>query len=265
MDTQDTSLIRTAALSIGYRTKKHTNCLASDLDIGVAAGQLISVLGQNGIGKSTLLRTLTRVQPALSGQIFLQGQAIEQLNRSDLSQHLSLVLSENLPESNLSVFELVALGRQPYTNWLGTLTDKDLKAVYRSLEQTQTQHLAKMPARELSDGQRQKVLISRALAQDTPIIVLDEPTSHLDLHHTIHIFSLLKELATNHQKTIIVSTHEVNLALSLADQLWLMSPGSFIAGKTTDLIDSEALDRLFDSDLIHFDKAQKQFNIQQTH
>jgi iron complex transport system ATP-binding protein len=172
-----------------------------------------------------------------------------------------LVLTEHLPESNLSVYELVALGRQPYTNWVGNLSETDLKFIDNAFEQTNTKHLINTKYYELSDGQLQKVLIARALAQNTDIIILDEPTVHLDIHHTIETFALLKKLAKDFHKTIIVSTHEVNLALQLADVLWLMTPSCFMADTTENLIENNCLEQLFESDLISFNKTLKQFTL----
>ncbi|NLP56980.1 ABC transporter ATP-binding protein [Lutibacter sp. B1] len=261
MSTLHKHIIKTSNLSIGYASKKKKNTIASNLNIELTKGKLVCLLGKNGIGKSTLLRTLTKVQPALSGEIFINDCNLKDLNNLELSKSLSLVLTERLPENNLSVYELVALGRQPYTNWVGTLTEKDLHFIKTAFEQTNTTHLIKTKYYELSDGQLQKILIARALAQNTDIIVLDEPTAHLDLHHTIETFALLKKLASEFNKTIIVSTHEVNLALQLADELWLMTPSNFISGETEKLIVNNDLDTLFDSNLISFNKTLKQFTI----
>ncbi|WP_456461002.1 ABC transporter ATP-binding protein [Lutibacter sp.] len=261
MKVESKHIIKTNNLSIGYTSRKEVNTIASNLNIQLKKGNLVCLLGKNGIGKSTLLRTLTKVQPALNGEIFINNQNLNTLNNLYLSKSLSLVLTERLPESNLSVFELVALGRQPYTNWVGKLTNKDLQFINTALEQTNTTHLMHSKYYELSDGQLQKVLIARALAQNTDLIILDEPTAHLDLHHTLETFTLLKQLATNFNKTIIVSTHEINLALQLADELWLMAPSSFVSGKTDALIDNNYINQLFNSDLIHFNKTLKQFTI----
>lgn len=254
-------IIKTTNLHIGYPSKKENTSIASNLNIELSAGNLVCLLGKNGIGKSTLLRTLTKVQPALNGTIDILGRSLRNLDYSDLSKSLSLVLSERLPESNLTVFELVALGRQPYTNWVGSLSNKDLHFINIALEQTNTKHLAGLKYYELSDGQLQKVLIARALAQNTSIIILDEPTAHLDVHHTIETFALLKKLVHEFNKTIIISTHEINLALETADILWLMTPKKFISGTTEELIDNDELDSLFDSNLIRFNKTLKQFTL----
>ena len=261
MKIENKHIIKTSNLSIGYASKAKVNSIATNLTIQLDKGNLVCLLGKNGIGKSTLLRTLTKVQPALNGEIYINNRNLNKLTNLDLSKSLSLVLTERLPESNLSVFELVALGRQPYTNWVGKLTPKDLQFINAAFEQTNTKHLINSKYYELSDGQLQKVLIARALAQNTDLIILDEPTAHLDIHHTIETFTLLKKLAKDFHKTIIVSTHEINLALQLADELWLMTPSNFVSGKTAKLIENNKLNNLFDSNLISFNKTLKQFTI----
>tara|TARA_R110001583_G_scaffold4351_2_gene25219 strand:+ start:54159 stop:54956 length:798 start_codon:yes stop_codon:yes gene_type:complete len=261
METKKTHIIKTKNLSIGYSSKKDTNTIASNLNIEVSSGKFICLLGQNGIGKSTLLRTLTKVQPELNGEIEINGVSLNNLTNLELAKSLSLVLTERLPENNLSVFELVALGRQPHTNWIGYLTSEDLKIINEAFHKTNTQHLMNMKYYELSDGQLQKVLIARALTQNTAIIILDEPTAHLDIHHTIETFTLLKKLAKDFNKTVIVSTHEINLALQLADELWLMNASKFVSGSTDELISNNSVSELFKSDLISFNKTLKQFTI----
>ncbi|MDX1828303.1 MAG: ABC transporter ATP-binding protein [Lutibacter sp.] len=261
MENNQKHIIKTDNLSIGYTSKKYINLIASNLNIDLKPGNLVCLLGKNGIGKSTLLRTLTKVQPAIDGDIFINQKNLNEISNSNLSKQLSVVLTEKLPESSLSVFELIALGRQPYTNWVGQLNTKDIKIIETALEETNTKHLMQAKYYQLSDGQLQKVLIARALAQNTDIIILDEPTAHLDIHHTIETFTLLKKLADKYGKTIIISTHEINLALQLADELWLMTPKKFVTGKTNNLIENNQLNNLFSSSLIHFDKEMKQFTI----
>jgi iron complex transport system ATP-binding protein len=261
LETIKDHIVKTKDLSIGYTSKKHKKIIASNLNITLEEGNLVCLLGENGIGKSTLLRTLTKVQPAINGAVFINQINLNEISNLNLSKQLSVVLTEKLPESSLTVFELVALGRQPYTNWVGQLNAKDIEIIKMALEETNTKHLAQAKYYQLSDGQLQKVLIARSLAQNTDVIVLDEPTAHLDIHHTIETFSLLKKLANKYGKTIIISTHEINLALQLADELWLMTPQEFVMGKTNDLIENNQLNTLFNSDLIHFNKKLKQFTI----
>ena len=210
-----TSILRSEQLAIGYCSKKGTHYVAENLNLRLERGQLVCLLGKNGVGKSTLLRTLSKTQHKLGGTIFIEDRELSEIDSSQLAQKMSLVLTEKIPDSQLTVFELVALGRQPYTNWLGKLSSEDHQKVDTAIKQVKLEALSHRNYFELSDGQLQKVMIARALAQDTDLILLDEPTAHLDLHHTIEVFQLLKDLASNTNKTILISTHEVNLALAL--------------------------------------------------
>jgi len=169
------------------------------------------------------------------------------------------VLTESLPESLLTVYELVALGRQPYTNWVDTLSDIDKEAVKKALIQTETLHLQNKPFLELSDGQLQRVLIARTLAQNTDIIILDEPTAHLDMHHTVNVFELLKKMVQEQQKTIIISSHEINLALQLADDIILFTEDKVYKNTPKNLIKDNIFDKLFSSEYISFNSNLQQF------
>ncbi|WP_439132223.1 ABC transporter ATP-binding protein [Polaribacter sp.] len=254
-------ILKTENLSIGYQSKKAQNVVASDIDIAIEKGKLVAVLGKNGIGKSTLLRTIAKVQKPLKGQVFINQKNIENINSLKLSKLLSLVLTERLPESQITVFELVALGRQPYTNWIDKLVPKDVEKINWALAQTEIEHLKDAFFYELSDGQLQRVLIARALAQDTELIILDEPTAHLDLHHTIKIFSLLKKLVEETSKTIILSSHEVNLSIQFADEMILFSENKIFTGTPPKLIEQNAFENLFPKDIINFNKELQQFVI----
>ncbi|WP_368389526.1 ABC transporter ATP-binding protein [Tenacibaculum sp. 1_MG-2023] len=254
-------VLKTENLAIGYQTKKQQTVIASEINLSVEKGKFVALLGKNGIGKSTLLRTLSKVQNPLSGNVFINQKNILNFTNKELATTLSLVLTERLPESQLTVFELIALGRQPYTNWIDTLSETDIKKVNTAIEQTEIEHLKNNRFYELSDGQLQRVLIARALAQDTEIIILDEPTAHLDIHHTIKIFSLLKKLVETTQKTILISTHEVNLAIQLADECILLTEDTIYSGTSEELINKNAFDTLFPKNLIHFNKNLEQFVI----
>ena len=251
--------IETRNLHVGYQQKKSVALIQQNISIQFVAGEFVSILGKNGIGKSTLLRTLTGVQDAISGDVIINGRNINSYNFKELSTIISLVLTERLPDSQLTVFDLVALGRQPYTNWVGRLEKNDVAKIKWALEQTETAALALRSFHELSDGQLQRVLIARALAQDTQIIMLDEPTAHLDMHHTIKIFQLLKKLSQETNKTIIMTTHEVNLAISSADQLILLTENEVTAGKKEALIANNAFDDLFSSEIVNFNATLEQF------
>ncbi|HBK71912.1 MAG TPA: ABC transporter ATP-binding protein [Flavobacteriaceae bacterium] len=261
MTNQDSHIIKTNNLAIGYFNRKETTCIVDDINLSLTKGNFVCVLGKNGIGKSTLLRTLTKVQPKLSGEIILDGKNLESISNPELAKKLSLVLTERIPESNLTVYELIALGRQPYTNWIGKLNEDDLQQIDWAIEQLNIKELIAKKHDELSDGQLQKVMIARALVQDTEIIILDEPTVHLDLHNTIEIFSILKKLSKDYNKTILISTHEIHLALQLADQLWLLKDDGITSGQTESLITDGSVSKLFSTDLITFDIKSKQFII----
>ena len=254
-------ILKTENLSIGYKTKKEQNSIVSDINLTLSKGKFVAILGKNGIGKSTFLRTISKVQEPLKGTIKINQKNIDEYSHQELSTLLSLVLTERLPESQLTVFELVALGRQPYTNWIDKLSENDKSKINWAIKQTEIEHLKNKRFHELSDGQLQRVLIARALAQDTEIIILDEPTAHLDIHHTIKIFSLLKKLVTETKKTIIISTHEVNLAIQTANELILLSDKKVFSGTAKKLIEQDAFSTLFPSKLITFNASLEQFII----
>lgn len=218
-------------------------------------------MGKNGIGKSTLLRTLSKVQSPIFGEVFINQKNIQTFTDKELATSLSLVLTERLPESQLTVFELVALGRQPYTNWIDNLSEEDVEKIHWAIKLTEIEPLKNNRFYELSDGQLQRVLIARALAQDTEIIILDEPTAHLDIHHTFKVFSLLKKLVISTQKTIVISTHQVNLALELADEFLLLSEEKLHQGTKQELIRQRIFEQLFPKELIKFDASSEQFKI----
>lgn len=261
MKHQDNIILKIDNLTIGYQNKKTQNIVASDIDITLKKGKLVTVLGKNGIGKSTLLRTISKVQKALKGQVFIKQKNIEKYTSKELSTVLSLVLTERLPESQITVFELIALGRQPYTNWIDKLSKTDLKKINWAIEQTEINHLKEKFFYELSDGQLQRVLIARALAQDTDIIILDEPTAHLDLHHTIKIFNLLKKLVSQTNKTIIMSSHQVNLSIKFADEIILFTDNKIHTGTPLHLIETAAFDNLFPDNIVNFNSKLEQFII----
>lgn len=248
-------------LTIGYTSQKGQSIVASGLNMRVEKGTFVCLLGKNGIGKSTLLRTLSNIQPSLDGDVVLSDRNLYDFSANELAQKISLVLTERLPESNLTVFELIALGRQPYTNWIGKLSEIDIEKINLSMKQTHIEHLSNSKFYELSDGQLQRVLISRALAQNTDIIILDEPTVHLDIQHKMETFQLLKNLAEELDKTIIVSTHEIHQAIQSADLLWLMTEENLIVGEPQQLIENGNIEKLFSSKNIIFNKQQQQFVI----
>jgi iron complex transport system ATP-binding protein len=254
-------ILQTSNLSIGYTSKKAQTVIASAINLELSSGELVGLIGANGIGKSTFLRTITNVQPKLDGQININHKALENYSNLELAKELSLVLTESVASKNLSVFELVALGRQPYTNWVGNLSPRDIDMVTKALEQTNISNLKAKKCFELSDGQLQKVMIARALAQDTALIVLDEPTTHLDMYHKAYILKLLQTLAKTTQKTVLFSSHEIDLAIQLCDRLIVMTPNKVITDTPCNLIEKGVFETLFPKDLIQFDTSSGSFKV----
>lgn len=255
----EVSILQANQLTIGYRDRKHVKAIASDIEIDLKQGKLIALIGANGIGKSTLLRTITGIQPPLAGSIRIDGENLGQLSSLALARKLSVVLTDSLPPSNLTVFELVALGRQPYTNWIGTLSSVDIEKINDALDLVQIADLKHKKHFEISDGQLQKVLIARALAQDTPLIILDEPTTHLDLLHKATLFLLLKRLTQETNKTILFSTHDLEIAIQLSDEMIVMTNGKIIQQSPENLIAENVFDSLFPEETIAFDTIQGKF------
>ena len=249
-------------LSIGYQNKKGHSGIAHGINLHLKEGKLIALIGANGIGKSTLLKTLTAIQKPLAGAVLLNGKNVTDYSAEALAQQLSIVLTESLPPSNLTIYELVALGRQPYTNWLGTLSAEDTEQIEKAIQLTQLSHLIHKKHFEVSDGQLQKALIARALAQDTPLIILDEPTTHLDLLHKVSLLKLLKKLSAETGKCIFYSTHDLDLALKLSDEIVVMTPGKAVQGIPQELIQQKAFDNIFNDSSIHFDAGKGGFTIQ---
>ncbi len=206
-------------LTIGYNTQvvKH------NLRVIAHAGEMICLLGPNGCGKSTLLRTICGLQPQLGGDLLINHIPLHNLSDKEKAKQIALVLTERLSIENTSVHDVVALGRHPYSSFLGSLSAEDETIITTALHQVGMEQKSQHFFNCLSDGEKQRVLIAKALAQQTPLILLDEPTAHLDLPNRIRILLLLRELAHEQNKCVIISTHELDLALQLADTIWLMS------------------------------------------
>ncbi|WP_316929605.1 ABC transporter ATP-binding protein [Arenibacter certesii] len=231
------------------------------MNFSLVKGELAAIIGVNGIGKSTLLRTLGKVQPKISGTIQLNNIPLEKLTDLNLATQISVVLTEPIASKNLTVWELVSLGRQPYTNWIGTLSDVDKEKIKSALEIVDLTPLKYKKCYELSDGQLQKVMIARALAQDTFIILMDEPTSHLDLYHKVQILKLLQDIAHKTKKTILFTTHEIEIAIQLCDKILILEQGKSAFGEPCELIRNRNFENLFPSDTITFDSSTGAFRV----
>ena len=254
-------------LSIGYRTKNSTRIVAEGINATIRSGELTCLLGANGVGKSTLLRTLSAFQPKLGGEIVIRSQEsgvrsresgvrsqeIEAFSDKDLSRVIGVVLTEKPDIRNMTVRELVALGRSPYTGFWGTLHDEDWQVVEEAIDAVRIGGLRERMVHTLSDGERQKVMIAKALAQQTPVIFLDEPTAFLDFPSKVEMMQLLRRLAIEAQKTIFLSTHDFELALQVADRLWLMEKQKLNVGTSQELAENGALARYVERPGITFE------------
>lgn len=228
-------MIELKDLTIGYAQKNNTKVVASNINATLHSGRLTCLIGANGIGKSTLLRTLSAFQPPLGGEIFIDIESpipLSTLTDKQLSRLIGVVLTEKPDVQNMTVFELVGLGRSPYTGFWGRLNEEDKEVVKESLRLVGIESLQDRLIQTLSDGERQKTMIAKALAQQTPVIYLDEPTAFLDYPSKVEMLTLLRHLARETGKTIFLSTHDMELALQIADELWLMTATSSDTAET---------------------------------
>lgn len=249
------TVLQTFDLGIGYTPKKQVpQVVAQGISVSLSRGEFVCLLGPNGAGKSTLMRTLVGMQPPLAGRVHLAGQDVSTLSAQDLAQLLSVVLTDRVQVGILTVRDLVALGRYPYTDWTGRLTDVDEAVIDWALDAAHAQDLVHRNVGALSDGERQKVMIARALAQQPKVMVLDEPTAFLDLPRRVEMMALLQHLAHETDKAILLSTHDLDLALRSADRIWLLPEGGPLhVGAPEDLVLNGAFERAFQSDGVRFD------------
>ena len=236
--------------------------IADKISFDLSSGELGAIVGINGIGKSTLLRTLGAVQKKISGEVCIDQRPVEAYPPSSLARKLSIVLTEAVVSKNLTVRELISLGRQPYTNWLGTLSETDKAFVESAINMVSLAEIAHKKCYELSDGQLQKVMIARALAQDTAIVLLDEPTTHLDLFHKVQILKLLRKIAHETGKTILYTSHEIELAIQLCDKMLILEEDDSSFGEPCVLIEEKRFESLFPPETILFDPDTGSFRIQ---
>lgn len=224
-------------------------------------GRMVALLGRNGTGKSTLLRAMAKLGDVAEGEILVDGKSIADIDIRQFARLVAFVNTERVDVEALSAYDLVAIGRSPYTDWLGRLTDDDRVVIERSMRVTGVEHLAERMVETLSDGECQRVMIARALAQDTPVILLDEPTAFLDLPNRYELCTLLSRLAHDEGKLILFSTHELDIALTLADSIALVDSPQLVHLSTQAMIESGSLERLFNSDLVGFDQATRSIRL----
>jgi iron complex transport system ATP-binding protein len=254
--------LRTESLAVGYGGRT----VLAGLDLELRAGELVCLLGPNGAGKSTLLRTLAGLQPALSGRMWLGDRDADTLPAAARARRTAIVLTERLDAGHLAVWDLAALGRHPHTGWSGRLSQSDRDAIRRGLEDAGAWDLRDRPCDELSDGEKQRALLARALAQDPDVLLLDEPTAFLDLPRRVEAMHALRRIVRDRVRgrgrAVLLSTHDLDLALRAADRLWLVSAaGTFTAGLPEELALSGAIGATFDQGDVAFDRSTGEFRI----
>lgn len=258
--------IRITGLKVGYAGAHGDTGFSRDaINYTACGGEMIALIGPNGIGKSTLLRTMAGFQKSWLGEILYYGKPISQIPPRELSKMLSFVSTESVHVANLRVADLVAYGRFPYTGWLGRLSSSDRDQVMDALEKVGLTKFSRRMVSQLSDGERQRALIARALTQDTPFILFDEPTAFLDVKNKYEIFHLLHQLARQNNKTIILSTHDLNIALREMDKFWIMLENESLEGSPEDAVLNGWLDRLFSTGNVAFDTNSGDFYFQKDH
>jgi iron complex transport system ATP-binding protein len=258
-----TPILHTKNLTIGYPISRQAPVVvAEQINVGLLPGELVCLLGPNGAGKSTLMRTLAGMQPSLSGRILLNQLPIHNFTPRQLARHLSVVLTEPINAGMLTAWDLVALGRHPYTNWAGKLTVADETAVQQAIDAVGANSLAQRHVNTLSDGERQKVMIARALAQEPDVMLLDEPTAYLDLPRRVETMHILRQLVRKGQRAVLLSTHDLDLALRNADKIWLMPKnGALQVGTPEELVLNGRFEAAFKADGVQFDPRTGSFKM----
>lgn len=238
-------MLKTNNLSVGYNNK----VVISNINVEVKNGEILCLLGSNGAGKTTLLRSLSKLISPIKGEIYLNGVNINCISRKALSKKMALVLTNRLLGDLMTVQDIVNIGRYPYTGFFGSLSKKDLIMVDEALESVDALHLKKRYFDELSDGEKQKVLVARALVQEPEIIILDEPTTHLDIKHRLELINILKKLSKEKSISVILSLHEIDIALKSCDKVALIKNNKIIAyGQPEDVVDEDIINSLYELD-----------------
>ena len=251
------SIINISSLSVGYENKP----ILEDINLTSKTNKMIAVFGRNGQGKSTLLKTISGLLPSINGQFHYNEIDILKSSEKERAKLLSIVSTSQMDIGGVTVKDFIAFGRFPYTNWLGINQEKDNQEIDSAITLCNLEVLADRNYNEISDGEKQKVNIARAIAQSTPLIFLDEPTVHLDLINKVEVFKLLKRLVINHSKTIIISTHQIEYALQICDEIWLINNNKIETFTPYEIINSNKLTEMFNNDIIDFDKVSQSFKI----
>jgi len=247
-------------LSVGYEQPGGTPLeILKGINFSATQGEMVALIGCNGIGKSTLLRTLAGFQNYFSGKIKINNNELSQVGAKEMARIMSFVSTENIRVANMTVFDLVAFGRFPYTNWMGRLTENDRREVDEAIEKVGLRGFENRQITRISDGERQRAMIARAVAQDTPVIFLDEPTAFLDVSNKYEIFHLLQVLTKERGKTIVLSTHDLNIALREVDKLWIVTEEGTFQGAPEDAVLNGWLGQLFKNEHIGFDLQEGEY------
>jgi iron complex transport system ATP-binding protein len=254
-------IVITRDLTIGYSDRQGSIKVMSDINVSACRGELVALIGRNGSGKSTLLRSIVSLQNPLSGEVYINNCPLFQIPKTELTKTISFTSTEPIDIHNIRVSEAVASGRYPYTNWLGTLSDEDRQKTEEALTLTGLIRLQNRKIYSLSDGERQRVLIARSLAQDTELLVMDEPTAYLDLPSRYSIVSLLRKLSHEKNKCIIFSTHDLDTALNEADKIWLMKSEKICQGAPEDLVINKSLSQAFEDPFLSFSTTTGTFSL----
>lgn len=249
-------------LRTGYTERRRSVVISPDLSLSIRPGEIVMLMGPNGSGKSTLMHTMAGLLPPLAGEVQLGEKPLSSLTMKEVARQLSLVLTERIPAGNMDVWEVVTIGRYPYTGFRGVLSDEDKRICEEALATCRLTELRERIFDTLSDGEKQRVMIARALAQETPLILLDEPTAHLDLPSRLEVTTMLRTLAHKLGKSILISTHELDLALGWADTIWLLDRSGAITAKAPeDLILDGDIERVFGDPRLRFDQERGEFSI----
>ena len=256
------NILEISNLTTGYKQKKGDNIIARNLNASLTKGTLTCLLGPNGCGKSTLLRTLAAFQPPLSGEVLIEGSPLSSYSTRQLAQLISIVLTDNSNITGMTVYNVIAMGRSPYTDFWGRLQPKDKEIIDQSIDLVGIRPLIHRRMQTLSDGERQKVMIAKAIAQQTPIIFLDEPTAYLDYPSKVQTLLLLHHLTRTLGKTIFLSTHDIEHALLAADNIWLLDRKKGLAtGTATSLGNKGKIGEYFNSNDMTYNPISRRFEI----
>ncbi|MEM6703462.1 MAG: ABC transporter ATP-binding protein [Acidobacteriota bacterium] len=250
-------MLRLAALESGYAEQ----VVVRSASVDVGAGAFVCIVGRNGAGKSTLMRTISGMQPSVGGDSLLEGRSVSAMSAHERAQAIAVVTTERVSSPGLLASDVVALGRQPYTKWHGQLTEGDREAVREAMRKSRSLQFSARPFNSLSDGERQRVMIARALAQSAKLMVLDELTAFLDLPGRVEMMALLRRHAEKTGKTVLLSSHDLELSLELAGEIWIVHEGQLVHGAPETLIRDGSVQRVFDNEDVSYDPSQRRFTL----